>query len=53
MGPQDLLEVKVPGGGQVVLVGPEWSVFLWGGELETVSPDVVEHAERGSSWADN
>jgi len=37
----------------VVVVGPEESVFFLGGELEVVTPDVVDHAERGSGCADN
>jgi len=53
LGPQDLLEVQVPRGGLVVVVGPEESVFFLGGELEVVTPDVVDHAERGSGCADN
>ena len=53
MSPQDLLEVQVTGGGQVVVVGPEGIVFFWVGELEVVTPDVIDHAERGSGCADN
>ena len=39
MGPQDLLEVKVTGVFQVVVVGPEGIVFFWVGELE-VAPQM-------------
>jgi len=53
VGPQALPEVQVPRGGLVVVVGPEESVFFLGGELEVVTPDVVDHAERGSGCADN
>ena len=53
VGPQALPEVQVPRGGQVVVFGPEGSVFFCGGELEVVSPDMVDLAERGSSGADD
>jgi len=53
VGPHDLLEVQVTGVCQVVVVGPEGSMFFWVGELEVVTPDVIDHAERGSGCADN